>query len=76
VMTRNSRKELAAASNSEDNNNEISKVKDIRQWFAQLNVDFEQITDIVQEMISLYALWEEKEKPREIQEILQKLLKK
>ncbi|CAG8433168.1 9569_t:CDS:2 [Diversispora eburnea] len=45
-------------------------LKDIREWFALLN-----ITDIVQEIISLYELWTEynEEKP---QEILQRLLKK
>ncbi|GBC06631.1 hypothetical protein RclHR1_06990011 [Rhizophagus clarus] len=72
------RKRGAAASNSNPNssNNETPKVKDIRSWFAQLNVDLEQITDIVQEIISLYNLWGEEDKQNEkIREILTRLLK-
>ncbi|CAG8441622.1 16882_t:CDS:2 [Acaulospora colombiana] len=69
VVTRNSRK----IANNESSNDENTKVKDIRQWFAELNVDFEQITCIVQELISLYELWDEN--LHEIQIILQKLKK-
>ncbi|CAI2182075.1 3181_t:CDS:2 [Funneliformis geosporum] len=56
VTTRGARR---GASNNAGNVNETPKVKDIRLWFAQLNVDSEQIIDIVQEIISLYELWNE-----------------
>ncbi|CAB4375691.1 unnamed protein product [Rhizophagus irregularis] len=53
-----------------------TRVKDIRLWFAQLNVDLEHISDIVQEIISLYKLWGEEDKQNEkIREILTRLLK-
>ncbi|RIA99072.1 cyclin-like protein [Glomus cerebriforme] len=84
VTTRGAKRgAAAAASNNNNNNNNINtsvnetpKVKDIRLWFAQLNVDLEQIIDIVQEIISLYKLWSEEDKQNEkIRDILNKLLK-
>ncbi|CAG8498525.1 cyclin-like protein [Gigaspora rosea] len=77
VVTRGAKK---GATNDANNNGETTKVKDIRQWFALLNVDLDQIIDIVQEIISLYEVWDEynknNKKHQEIHGILQRLLKK
>ncbi|RGB37653.1 cyclin-like protein [Rhizophagus diaphanus] len=79
VTTRGAKRGAAAAAinnNTNTNANETPKVKDIRLWFAQLNVDLEHISDIVQEIISLYFLWGEEDKQNEkIREILTRLLK-
>ncbi|KAF0454388.1 C/H/G cyclin [Gigaspora margarita] len=86
VVTRGAKKgATSAVTNDANNNGETTKVKDIRQWFALLNVDLDQIIDIVQEIISLYEVWDEynkknqekhQEKHQEIHGILQRLLKK
>ncbi|CAG8571935.1 4716_t:CDS:2 [Funneliformis mosseae] len=76
VTTRNARR---GAGNNAGNVNETPKVKDIRLWFAQLNVDSEQIIDIVQEIISLYELWNEyseEVKSNGLHELLSRLLNK
>ncbi|CAG8613652.1 13570_t:CDS:2 [Dentiscutata erythropus] len=78
VVTRGAKKGATSAATSDsNNNNETTKIEDIRQWFALLNVDLDQIIDIVQEIISLYEVWDDyKKKPQEIHGILQRLLKK
>ena len=46
--------------------------RDMCQWFAELNVDLNEIVDIAREILRLYSIWGEYDQTR-IQTILNKL---
>ena len=46
-----------------------------KQWFAELNVDFEKIIEITKAILNLYELWKAFEEKREIPELLLKMPK-
>eukprot|EP01135_Chromosphaera_perkinsii_P010610 Nk52_evm10s2192 gene=Nk52_evmTU10s2192 len=40
------------------------EIKDMKQWFAELSVNMEEVLEIVQVILELYGLWEEYEKTK------------
>lgn len=49
--------------------------KDVKQWFAELNVDMEKILEITRYILALYELWKNFDEKKEIQGLLAKMPK-
>lgn len=49
--------------------------KDVKQWFAELNVDMEKILEITRYILALYELWKNFDEKQEIQPLLAKMPK-
>ena len=53
----------------------VIQKKDIRPWFAELNVDMSKILEITKTMLALYELWKKFEEKKEMPEIWNKIPK-
>jgi cyclin-C len=49
--------------------------KDLKNWFADLNVDMDKIQEIARAIVTLYELWKGFDEKKEILELLAKLPK-
>lgn len=49
--------------------------KDLKSWFAELNVDIEKIQEIAKYVISLFELWKTYDEKKDIQALLAKMPK-
>lgn len=49
--------------------------KDLKSWFAELNVDMDKIQEIARSITNLYELWKTFDQQKEIQELLSKMPK-
>lgn len=47
--------------------------KDVKSWFAELNVNMEKIQEISKTILALYELWRTYDEKKEIQELLNKM---
>lgn len=47
--------------------------KDLKSWFAELNVDMDKIQEIARAITNLYELWKSFDEKKEIQELLNKI---
>jgi len=53
----------------------VIQQKDVKQWFAELNVDMEKILEITRYILALYELWKNFDERKEIQPLLAKMPK-
>ena len=53
----------------------VIQKKDIRPWFAELNVDMSKILEITKTMLALYELWKKFDEKKEMSEIWSKIPK-
>lgn len=53
----------------------VIQKKDIRPWFAELNVDMSKILEITKTMLALYELWKKFDEKKEMPEIWNKIPK-
>lgn len=49
--------------------------KELKAWFAELNVDMDKIQEIARAIMNLYELWKGYDEKKEIQELLVKMPK-
>lgn len=49
--------------------------KDLKLWFAELNVDMEKVQEISRSIVALFELWKTYDEKKEIQELLGKMPK-
>jgi cyclin C len=49
--------------------------KDLKSWFAELNVDIEKIQEIARYVINLFELWKSYDEKKDIQSLLAKMPK-
>lgn len=49
--------------------------KDVKSWFAEINVNMEKIQEISKTILGLYELWRTYDEKKEIQELLAKMPK-
>lgn len=49
--------------------------KDLKAWFAELNVDMDKVQEIARALINLYDLWKIFDEKKEIQDLLNKMPK-
>lgn len=49
--------------------------KDLKSWFAELNVDIEKIQEIAKHVINLFELWKTYDEKKDIQALLAKMPK-
>lgn len=49
--------------------------KDLKSWFAELNVDMDKVQEIARAIINLFELWKNFDEKKEIQELLSKMPK-
>ena len=49
--------------------------KDSRQWFSELNVDFDKIQEISKYILNLYELWKSFDEKKEMAQVLAKMPK-
>ena len=49
--------------------------KDVKSWFAEVNVNMEKIQEISKTILGLYELWRTYDEKKEIQELLSKMPK-
>jgi len=49
--------------------------KDLKSWFAELNVDIDKIQEISRYIINLFELWKSYDEKRDIQNLLNKMPK-
>lgn len=47
--------------------------KDVKSWFAEINVNMEKIQEISKTILGLYELWRTYDEKKEIQELLSKM---
>jgi cyclin C len=48
----------------------VIQQKDVKQWFAELSVDFEKVIEISRHILALYELWKSYDEKKEISTIL------
>lgn len=53
----------------------VIRLKDCKQWFAELNVDMEKVLEITRYILNLYELWKNFDEKKEIQSLLSKMPK-
>lgn len=49
--------------------------KDVKSWFAEINVNMEKIQEISKTILGLYELWRTYDEKKEIQDLLSKMPK-
>lgn len=49
--------------------------KDVKTWFAELNVNMEKVQEISKTILALYELWRTYDEKKEIQDLLAKMPK-
>lgn len=49
--------------------------KDVKTWFAELNVNMEKVQEISKTVLALYELWRTYDEKKEIQDLLSKMPK-
>lgn len=49
--------------------------KELKAWFAELNVDMDKVQEIARSIINLFELWKGYDEKKEIQELLNKMPK-
>lgn len=49
--------------------------KDVKSWFAEINVNMEKIQEISKTILALYELWRTYDEKKEIQDLLSKMPK-
>lgn len=49
--------------------------KDVKSWFAELNVNMEKVQEISKTILALYELWRTYDEKKEIQDLLNKMPK-
>lgn len=49
--------------------------KDVKSWFAEINVNMEKIQEISKTILGLYELWRTYDEKKEIQDLLNKMPK-
>lgn len=49
--------------------------KDVKSWFAEINVNMEKIQEISKTILGLYELWRTYDEKKEIQDLLAKMPK-
>lgn len=49
--------------------------KELKSWFAELNVDMDKVQEIARAITNLYELWKTFDEKKEIQELLSKMPK-
>ena len=49
--------------------------KELKSWFAELNVDMDKVQEIARAVINLFELWKGYDEKKEIQELLGKMPK-
>lgn len=49
--------------------------KELKMWFAELNVDLDKVQDIARTIVNLFELWKTYDEKKEIQELLSKMPK-
>lgn len=49
--------------------------KDVKSWFAELNVNMEKIQEISKTILGLYELWRDYDEKKQIQDLLNKMPK-
>lgn len=49
--------------------------KDLKAWFAELNVDMDKVQEIARAIINLFELWKTFDEKKEILELLNKMPK-
>lgn len=47
----------------------------IKNWFAELNVDMDKVQEIARSIVNLYELWKGFDEKKEIQELLKSMPK-
>lgn len=55
--------------------NSVIQQKDVKSWFAEINVNMEKIQEISKTILGLYELWRTYDEKKEIQELLNKMPK-
>lgn len=53
----------------------VIQQKDVKSWFAEINVNMEKIQEISKTILGLYELWRTYDEKKEIQELLNKMPK-
>lgn len=49
--------------------------KDLKMWFAELNVDLDKVQEIARSIVNLFELWKNYDEKKEIQDLLSKMPK-
>lgn len=49
--------------------------KELKAWFAELNVDMDKVQEIARAIVNLFELWKGFDEKKEIQELLVKMPK-
>lgn len=49
--------------------------KDLKTWFAELNVDLEKVQEVAKYIVNLFELWKSYDEKKEIPELLNKMPK-
>jgi cyclin C len=49
--------------------------KELKHWFAELNVDMDKIQEIARAIVNLFELWKGFDEKKEIHDLLQKIPK-
>lgn len=49
--------------------------KELKMWFAELNVDLDKVQEIARTIVNLFELWKNYDEKKEIQELLSKMPK-
>jgi cyclin-C len=49
--------------------------KELKHWFAELNVDMEKIQEVARSIVNLFELWKNFDEKKEIAGLLEKLPK-
>lgn len=53
----------------------VIQQKDVKSWFAEINVNMEKIQEISKTILGLYELWRTYDEKKEIQDLLSKMPK-
>lgn len=53
----------------------VIQQKDVKSWFAEINVNMEKIQEISKTILGLYELWRTYDEKKEIQDLLNKMPK-
>lgn len=56
-------------------NRSVILQKDVKSWFAEINVNMEKIQEISKTILGLYELWRTYDEKKEIQDLLNKMPK-
>lgn len=49
--------------------------KELKMWFAELNVDLDKVQEIARTIVNLFELWKNYDEKKEIQDLLNKMPK-